>query len=344
MAGPFVGNAWYVAAWSHEVDRSRLFCRSIVGIPMLLYRRGSGEPTCLQDRCCHRGAPLSKGRREGDDVRCLYHGLKFGSDGRCLEIPGQDRVPKAFRVRSFQVVERHRWIWVWPGDPDDADPALIPDCSSLDHPDWVHKPGYLHYEARQDLIADNLLDFSHVGFVHPTTLGGSERPAQTRVERLPRGVRVERWQLDDVPAPYQAQQRDFGGRVDRWNHYDFLLPGVLVMHSGVQAAGTGAPDGRIHDALEFRACQAVTPETEHSAHYFFALPRNFAQQDASVTEALFENVMTAFEEDRRMIYAQQRNLALDPDTPLLAIAADAALVHYRRVVQQQIAREARVPA
>jgi len=52
------------------------------------------EKLCsLKDRCCHRGAPLSLGRLEGDCVRCMYHGLKFDPAGKCIQIPGQDNIP-----------------------------------------------------------------------------------------------------------------------------------------------------------------------------------------------------------------------------------------------------------
>ena len=83
----FIRNTWYVAAWSHEVESEALFARVITGIPVLLYRESGGGVVALEDRCCHRGAPLSVGRREGDCVRCMYHGLKFDSTGTCVEAP-----------------------------------------------------------------------------------------------------------------------------------------------------------------------------------------------------------------------------------------------------------------
>ncbi len=335
----FVKNAWYVAAWDFELDAQALLTRVIASKPIVLYRTAARGVVALEDRCIHRAAPLSLGRREGDDLRCMYHGLKFNPTGQCIDIPGQERIPPTMRVRSHPAIEKNRWIWIWLGDPVQADPALIPDCFALQHPAWAWKPGYLHYKASHQLVVDNLLDFSHLNYVHPTTLGGTEAPTSSKVTRIARGLRIERWQLDDVPAPFQASLKKFSGNVDRWYFYDFVLPAVLTMHSGVQATGTGAPEGRFRDALEFRSCQAITPETATTSHYFFALPHNFDTDDERVTDSIHQSVLTAFAEDRQIIEAQQANLLMEPDGPLVGIAADAALSQFRRLVQEHVARE-----
>jgi len=336
----FVRNCWYVAAWSHEVAQG-LFSRTILDEPICFFRGQDGEVVALADRCAHRGAPLSMGRLEAGALRCMYHGVKFAPDGKCIEIPGQDRIPTGMCVRSYPVAERNRWVWIWMGDPARADPSLIPDTWSLGSPQWAYKPGYYHYDAPHMLICDNLLDFSHIGYVHPTTLGGTENIALSKpvVKPADNGVRVERWLLDEVPAPFHTKVASFAGRVDRWHFYEFVAPGVLIMHSGVQATGTGAPQGRYHDALEFRSCQAVTPETTGTSHYFYAVPRNFAIEDEQITETIFADVVAAFEEDRVMIEAQARRLAACPDAPMVAIGADAGLMQFRRLLAARLKHE-----
>lgn len=334
----FVADSWYVAAWSHEVAEG-LFSRTILGEPVCFFRGQGGEIVALRDRCAHRGAPLSMGRLENGALRCMYHGVKFAASGQCIEIPGQERIPPSMCVRNYPVVERNRWIWIWMGDPLKADPAQIPDTWPLGSPQWAYKPGYYHYDAPHMLVCDNLLDFSHIGYVHPTTLGGTENIALSRplVQRRDNGVRVERWLLDEVPAPFHTKVASFAGRVDRWHFYDFVVPGVLIMHSGVQATGTGAPQGRYEQALEFRSCQAVTPETTGTSHYFYAVPRNFALDDAQITETIFADVVAAFEEDRVMIEAQARRLTATPEAPMVGIAADAGLVQFRRLLTERLA-------
>jgi vanillate O-demethylase monooxygenase subunit len=341
MLNMFARDCWYVAGWSHEVG-DKLFSRTLLGEPVCMYRDTQGEVVALVDRCAHRGAPLSKGRLEGDSVRCMYHGVKFDRGGQCVEVPGQERVPPKLCVRSFPVVERNNWIWIWMGDPQKAHPQQIPDTWSLAHKAWPYKPGYYHYDAPHMLICDNLLDFSHIGYVHPTTLGGTENIAASRpkVSRTATGVRVERWLINEVPAPFHTNAAKIQGMVDRWHFYDFIVPGILVMHSGVQATGTGAPEGKIDDALEFRSCQAVTPETTTTSHYFYAVPRNFSIDDAAITETIYQDVVDAFEEDRVMIEAQARNLELTSGWSLNPIGADAALSQFRWLMGKKLEAEA----
>jgi vanillate O-demethylase monooxygenase subunit len=108
----YVRNCWYVAARHCEIKEDVLFSCMIINRPLVIYRKTDGSLAAFENRCCHRGAPLSMGRREGDDLRCLYHGLKFAPDGRCIEIPGQEKVPAKACVKTFPVVEAHSWIWV----------------------------------------------------------------------------------------------------------------------------------------------------------------------------------------------------------------------------------------
>ncbi len=336
----YLKNCWYVAAWSDEVG-DELFERTLLNTPVLLYRDSEGRVVALDNRCAHRAAPLSLGRKEGANVRCMYHGLVFDPHGDCVEIPMQDRIPPSTRVRSFPVVERHRWIWVWMGDPQKADPSLLPDTHWLDDPAWRCLPGYLKHEANYLHVADNLCDFSHLSFVHPNTVGGTVEYAQQRpkVERLPNGVRITRGLNDSGPAPFVKALRPEWERVDRWNWYDFIVPGILLMDSGSVPVGRGGAEGSREGAVEFRSCQALTPETEHTTHYFFAQPHNFSLDDPSVTQAVHDVVITAFNEDKRMISGQSRMLAHDPDFKMLPIGADAALAQFRWVMGKLIEQE-----
>jgi len=343
----FLKNCWYVAAWTHEVTADTLLGRTLAGMPMLLWRDSTGGIIAFEDLCCHRGAPLSHGRREGDSIRCMYHGLRFDRSGACVEIPSQQHIPPQARVRRFPAVERHRWIWIWLGDPALADAAGIPDTYYLDDAGWRGIPGYLHYDASYLLITDNLLDFSHLSYVHEKTLGGGgHRYAQytPRITRLERGVRVERWLIDDAPAPFLANIKTWPGNVDRWNIYDISVPGVMLMDSGSAPTGTGAPEGRRVDAAEFFGCQAVTPETERSSHYFFQQSHNFALDDPAVTRSLTDSVLAGFDEDRQIILAQQRSLDLRPDFRMLGLRMDTALGLYRRKLEQLIQAEQRESA
>ncbi|MGT2511490.1 aromatic ring-hydroxylating dioxygenase subunit alpha [Cupriavidus basilensis] len=338
----FIKNTWYVAGWDNEIPAEGMFSRTIIGVPVVMYRKEDGSIVALEDRCCHRGAPLSVGRREGDCIRCMYHGLKFDSAGQCIEAPAQERIPPQARVRKFPIAEQHRWVWIWMGDPDKADPSLIPDTQWLDHPDWRSQDGYIHYDVNYLLICDNLLDFSHLPFVHPTTLGGSEDYAavKPKVERIDGGVRITRWAINTEAPAFAKAVKEWPGKVDRWNIYNFTIPAILLMDSGMSPTGTGAPEGVRVDAAEFRGCQAITPETENSTHYFFAHPHNFAIDKPEVTASIHQSVVTAFDEDREIVSAQQRSLALEPNFKMMPFSIDAALSQFRWAVNRKLDEEA----
>ncbi len=339
----FIKNCWYVAAWDKEIPAAGFLARTVINVPLVLWRDSNGAVVAFQDRCCHRGAKLSLGRQEGDCVRCMYHGLLFDKQGKCVSAPAQKTIPPQLKVQAYAVVEKHRWVWVWMGDQQLADPALIPDTPWLDHPDWRSQDGYLHYDSNYLLIADNLLDFSHLPFVHPNTLGGSADYAAVlpEVELRERGVSLSKWVRNTEPPAYSAKYSHLpvGSKVDRWMFYDFLAPGILLMDSGMCPAGADISQGLPEHALAFRGCQALTPESEHSTHYFFAHPHNFLLDQPAVTRAIHQSVIAAFEEDRAFITSQDQNLRLDPGFKMMPMRVDVALHQFRRIVSNLLQRE-----
>ena len=336
----FVRNCWYVIAWDHEIEADTLFSRTVINEPILVYRLADGAIVALEDRCCHRFAPLSAGRREGDAVRCGYHGLKFDAAGRCIEIPGMDKVPPQARVKTYPVAVKNKWVFVWMGAPDKADTALSPDNFSCDHPEWRNKPGYMHYDTDYRLICDNLLDFSHLSYVHEKTLGGSAAIAQAHaeIETIPRGIRVTRRVRDVPPPPFYQRLRSFETNLDRWFIYDFVLPGTLLMHSGGRPIADAEDDMR--NAVRLHSCQTLTPETETSTHYFFQQSHRAGEGDERIVQSIYDSLVGAFNEDRDMITAQARNIARSPDAKMMPLAMDSALVQYRRLLERELAAEA----
>ena len=337
-------NCWYVIAWEHEIPADGFLARMVLGEPLLAYRTAAGKLAVLEDRCCHRQAPLSKGRREGDCIRCGYHGLKFDADGACVEVPGMDRPPPAARVRTYPVVERNKWVFVWMGEAARADTTMLPDNFSCNAPDWHYQPGYMHYATPYLLICDNLLDFSHLSYVHEKTLGGSVAIAlaQPTIEAVSaggqRGLRVSRQVPDVPPPPYYSKIKQLSCNVDRWFIYDFLLPGTLLMRSGGRPVADAADD--LRHAVQLHSCQTLTPETETSTHYFFQQAYQADAADSAVTEGIFQSLIAAFNEDREMISAQHRNLRADRAAPMLPLHMDSALLRFRRLLVAEAAAEA----
>ncbi len=332
----FLMNTWYVAAWDHELIDGKLLARTILEQPVLLYKGDSGRAVALDNRCCHRGAKLSNGRLEGDCVRCMYHGLKFDPTGRCVQIPGQDNIPPKLGVRSYPLVERDHLVWIWMGDAGKADPALIVDIPYLRDPAWRGLPGYMHYKANYLLIVDNLSDFAHLAFVHAKTLGGSEEYAfktkPVAVERLPDGFRVERWHMNaDVPPFHRKVVRNLA-KVDRRNIGRMHVPGIFFLESLFAPAGSGAENGSLAGAKQYRNCQFFTPETRRSTHFFWNYLHDYDLGDPTIALSLHDSMVQGFMEDKFIIEGQQEMLDADPGFKMNAIVSDAALAHFRRTL------------
>lgn len=338
-------DCWYVMAWDHEIPHAgsdKLFTRVALGEPILIYRTVEGGIVALEDRCCHRHAPLSRGRREGDCIRCGYHGLMFDATGVCVDAPGVGFIPEQAFVKTYPVAVRNRWVFVWMGDPKAADERLLPDNFSCDHPDWKHKPGYLHYDTPYLLICDNLLDFSHLSYVHEKTLGGTTAIAQARAEiesvrgpGMP-GIKVSRRVPAVPPPPFYRKMRSFepDALLDRWFVYEFLLPGTLLMHSGGRPVQDPPED--LRNAVRLHSCQTLTPETETTTHYFFQQSHPSDQGDEVLTEGIFQSLVMAFNEDRDIITAQHQNIRRGGARPMVPIPFDGALVQFRRLLAQQV--------
>lgn len=336
----FLRNYWYVAASVSEIGRKPL-SRTILGEPIVFFRRESGEPVAFEDRCAHRHLPLSMGKLVGDNLQCHYHGLRYGPDGQCVRIPGQEQIPPNARVRTYPVVERYKWTWIWMGDPALADPSKITDFHWLDDPNWGAKSSYLHVKANWQLIVDNLLDLTHLAFVHETTIGNAAlaEHAKVKVTRAPNNVVVTRWTIDQDPPPTFKKVGGFTGKVDRWQIIDFAPPAFLRLDVGAAPTGTGAPEGNRRDGINMRNLNAITPETETTSHYFWGQAHDFDVKNPETTNKIFQQIDTAFREDVEVFSAQQRNLDLMPNAPQVDINADQGVIQARLILARLHAEE-----
>ena len=339
----YVRNAWYVAAWTQDLESEKPFGIDILGEPVVLWSDREGRLAALENRCAHRLAPLSLGRCEGDKLRCMYHGFLYARDGRVAEIPGQDVVPPNAKVKSYPVVDKHSWIWVWMGDADKADEALIPPAVGFDDPDYILGRGHLDYAAEARLISDNLCDFSHLTFVHANSFGAGDdfAKATPNIAALERGVRFSRW-ITDTPGP---AGRRTGELFDNWSSYDYLIPGVLLMWSGsfapgyAKACGFDAPKN-LDDAIQgvTFTSQAVTPMTQKTSRYFFSWGPHVKHGDEALRDTLMGIAAQAFAEDKTMIEAQQTVIDRTETPRIIPSSHDRGVTMFNRLVER-LARE-----
>jgi phenylpropionate dioxygenase-like ring-hydroxylating dioxygenase large terminal subunit len=338
----FVRNAWYVAAWDHEVTRS-LRRRIILDDPVLLFRKDDGTAVALEDRCCHRQAPLSMGKLVGNVVHCPYHGLQFDPTGKCVKVPSQEKIPPNAKVRAYPVVERYHWLWIWMGDPAKADPALIEDFHFLDDPAWRFGGNYLHVESNYLLLVENLLDTTHLPFLHPDTLGTDAfARSEFEVSREGDRITVARWLMNELPAPFHKQMGEFpdGVKVDRWQITHYGTPSFVKLDVGSAPAGAGARStaDRGKRWMNMWNLNAITPETEKTAHYFFAQAYNFKLDERWISDMLAKQIRDIFLQDMAMVKAQQQNMDLGP-SPVVNLGQDKAWIAMRGIVDRLIKDE-----
>jgi phenylpropionate dioxygenase-like ring-hydroxylating dioxygenase large terminal subunit len=336
----FLRNGWYSAIWSREL-KEKPVGKTFLNEKVVLFRNDRGEVGALEDRCCHRAAPLSLGEISGATLACGYHGLQFDVNGKCVHVPGQAAVPSGAKVRSYPVHEKSNVVWIWMGEAAKADTTKIPDMPWLSDPKWATTPGNLHVKSNYQFIIDNLLDLTHVSYVHKKTLAGDPREATTptKTERLNDGVRVGRWMIDFVPPPLFAKAGNFTGKVDRWQHATWHPPGIVYLDVGCAKTGTGAPQGDRSQGISIWSSHLITPETEHSSHYMFCFARDFSLDDQEVSKMLFEGSKATFLEDVEFLEAVQTNREGGSLDGLIHVTADAAQLQARRMLNAMIGAE-----
>jgi phenylpropionate dioxygenase-like ring-hydroxylating dioxygenase large terminal subunit len=335
----FIKNAWYVVSWSDTLIPGKPVGLRLLGTPIVVYRTESGKAVALVDRCSHRFAPLSKGRCEGESIRCMYHGLKFEPDGVCSEIPGQDVIPPQARVKSFPVAERHGWVYVWPGDTEFACESLLPAVIGPDEGDYLLGTGTLDYRASANLIWDNLLDFSHLGYVHTNSFNATDTWGETRpvFSRLAKGVRADRWVLDQPPL--------FGDqRSDQFFTYDFLAPGYLILKTFTYPVGTANACGLKEPPKEgwiqnSYSAHAITPLDEHSSRYFFTFGPHRTGATEDMKNAFIQVAYAAFAEDQAMIEAQAAAMNENPGLKVMPTSADRGITMFHLLTDRLVKEE-----
>jgi len=337
----FVTNAWYVGAWADEVGQDSLLARRILDVPVVFFRNGDGAPAALMDRCPHKLAPLSLGKKVGGGVQCGYHGLQFDCHGQCLKIPTQSRIPPAAHVRAFPVIERWGALWIWMGDAALADDGKLVCIEHYDDPDWGLVSGqYLRFDCNYLNITDNLVDPAHTTFVHESTIGspdGTDVPVQ--VEQGEDYVLAWRW-IKNVPPVPLARKMGFGSeQTDRFQYYWLHLPSVSCVEFGTMQTGLAPTEENKNAGLRSFSWNFLTPETPQRTHYFWLHLRNYKVGDAQADKEVQALMTTTFQEDMQLLAAiqlQQNEFGVREYTK---IAIDNAPDRVRRRIGQRIREE-----
>ena len=318
--------------------------RTICNEKMVFFKGPDGQVAAVEDFCPHRGAPLSLGKVCEGKLVCGYHGLEMGCDGKTVHMPGQ-RVRGFPAIKSFAVIERYGFVWVWPGDAAKACAAQMPVFEFFDNPEWAYGGGLYHVKADYRLMIDNLMDLTHETYVHATSIGQpeiDETPSQTTVEGDQ--VILQRHMQGIQAPPFWQMAMSANGlnpqaQVDRWQICRFTPPSHIMIDVGVALAGKGG----FHAAPEHKAYSVVvdfiTPETETSHWYHWGMARQFKPSDTALTDKIREGQGKIFNEDMEMLQLQQANINQWPDRKLLMLNIDAGGVQSRRIIDRLLAQE-----
>ncbi|MDG4818677.1 aromatic ring-hydroxylating dioxygenase subunit alpha [Micromonospora sp. WMMD956] len=336
----FARDQWYVAAYGAEVGRD-LLARTVLGEPLVLYRTGAGAAVALADRCVHRRYPLSESRLDGDTIVCGYHGFTYDPTGACVFVPGQQRIPRTARVVAYPVVEQDSLVWVWIGDRERADPAGIPRAPWLADPRYAVVRGMAPLNARYGLLVDNLMDLSHETYLHGGYIGTPEvadTPIVTEVDEERGVVRVSRHMDDAECPPFYARSTGIRGRITRWQDVEYHPPCLYLLHSRIAPRGVLPPaEGEDSGAFHAEIVYAITPSTEHTTYDFWAVARDFAVDDGSVSEYLHHSNHTVVMQDVAALDVLERVIAAEPDRyQELSVNIDAGGLAARRLLARMV--------
>ncbi|QIB64917.1 aromatic ring-hydroxylating dioxygenase subunit alpha [Kineobactrum salinum] len=339
----YLRNCWYMAAWSDEVEAGGMLARRYLDEPVVLFRDSGGKVCAVHDRCPHRFAPLSKGKVENGTIACGYHGLTFDGCGKCVFNP-HGKILQSMAVKHYAVAEAYRGIWIWMGEPETANLDFLRDLSFLETaPETAFSKGYLCGHGNYQLFVDNILDLTHVDFLHASTLGsGAFTRTRAKVAETGDRVTILRDCLDEVPSPLMRSIRNITeeDRVDYWNNVEWSPPAVMTLSGGNVPSGADR-EGPLNNMNTMNA-HIVTPETGLTTHYFFATTRDFAVDDAEFNEKFARTRNQIFStEDEPMIRAQQERMGdknLWELQPLL-LRIDEGSVRVRRKLEKMIEAE-----
>jgi phenylpropionate dioxygenase-like ring-hydroxylating dioxygenase large terminal subunit len=237
-------------------------------------------------------------------------------------------------VRSYTLVERHGFLWIWMGDAAKADPSRIPDFKENVAAGWWPTRVLLPIKGHYQLVVENLMDLSHVAFVHGETIGSDDTNATLEFDRGDDHVRLIR-KAPDIATPHFYLINGLGPRSDQVKTISFVPPCFVSILVTTTERAPGKVNPRSVNILIHHAC---VPETDSSTHYFIVSARDF-EAGRGAEDKSRQTLMKVFDEDRDIIEAQERCIELDPASPYVSTNLDWGSVQMRRMMTQLVSQE-----
>ena len=331
---PFCYNHWYVAGSIEEFGQDPV-AKTLLERSIVFYRTEAGDLVAMQDRCLHRSFPLSQGTREGDNLVCRYHGIRYAPDGSIVRVPCQDQLPNR-KLHVYPVKEVGPFAFIWMGNPDQPDWDKFPELSFLEDPKCRTISDAVSYAGSYLLMQENLNDLTHFAYLHKDSFGIGDyfMDLPTTVEITDKGIYCNR--IDSEPArvlpmlPPDAQERAQGKQVERHDGGYAMSPGVFRGFAPVYVGAEGDPDREVFSSY---VMHYLTPETKTTSHYYWSITNdyNIENDEAFAMQKAFAS--TGFAEDKWACEHMQKLLDNDHiDYKEMNIAGDKAGMLFRGVM------------
>jgi len=336
---PLIFNEWYVAAFGSEVNRE-LLARVLLGKRLVIFRTEAGKAVALEDRCAHRSFPLSRGRLEGDVLVCGYHGFGYDIQGNLINVPSQKNCPRGVGVREYPLIEQGPLLWIWMGDPAMASTSGPPPLEWVTANNWECSSGYFHHPGNYVSMHENLMDLTHLTFLHANTIGTPDyASAPYELDLKPGHYRLMRKVSPTTLSPVWAKTTGLGDcqTAARIATSEFISP---ALHQVSVTFYDCALDTESRAEFHIRTAHILTPETKGTMHYFIIHGRDFAKEDEALGDFMHEQLFAAFNEDVEGLGALEAVLGDgDEHTYEISVASDAPAVAMRRYLKKRADEE-----
>lgn len=176
-------NRWFALCPSGFVtDRPVSLFR--LGLKLVLWREPDGTLHVQDDRCPHRGTPLSLARHLGDRLSCIYHGVEIGGDGKVLAVPGSPgcKLEGQMAVKTYPSREIAGAIFAYVGDALHAEPVEFNPPPELAGPEFERFLCYTEWHTPYRFLVENNMDPMHGTFLHKQSHSMATGATQARFE------------------------------------------------------------------------------------------------------------------------------------------------------------------
>jgi 3-ketosteroid 9alpha-monooxygenase subunit A len=232
---------WHIVLFSRELPAGEVRALRYFGRDLVAWRGASGEVSVLDAYCPHLGAHLASdgGRVQGDQIACPFHGWRFDSHGRCVDIPYAQRIPERAReaLQAWPVLERNGFIALW-YCPEGSAPVdylpLIDDWGPGHWGDWQFQRSRIR--AQPCDVIENIVDIAHFPHVHGGRVESFENrfgeytvTQVSRVQRDPGALMVMPPGLDfDL---VEARNQGAGMEADAWGDATYHGPSIMYYYT-----------------------------------------------------------------------------------------------------------------